>query len=91
MEVVEIISYLVNPKNDLLEVSFRLMGDSEDMVREDKIDYSVAEEYGYTLEDNDSFDFFVYDDDRRGRCIDHLSDTFYVVFSRETNHHHPPM
>jgi hypothetical protein len=39
------------------------MGDSEDMVREDKIDYSVAEEYGYTLEDNDSFDFFVYDED----------------------------
>ena len=63
MEVVEIISYLVNPKNDVLEVSFRLMGDSEDMIREDKIDYSVAEEYGYLLEDDESFDFFVYEDD----------------------------
>lgn len=63
MEVVEIISYLVNPKNDLLEVSFRLMGDSEDMIREDKIDYSVAEEYGYNLEDEESFDFFVYEDE----------------------------
>lgn len=63
MEVVEIISYLVNPKNDLLEVSFRLMGDSEDMIREDKIDYSIAEEYGYSLEDDESFDFFVYEDE----------------------------
>ena len=66
MEVVEIISYLVNPKTDLLEVSFRLMGDSEDMIREDKIDYSVAEEYGYTLEDDESFDFFVYEDEDEG-------------------------
>lgn len=57
MEIVEIISYTVNPKKNILEVSFRLMEDSEDMVREDKMDFSIAEEYGYNLEE-DTFDLF---------------------------------
>ena len=51
MEVIEIVEYNVNPKTNILEVTFRLMDDSEDMVREDKMDYSIAEEYGYNLED----------------------------------------
>ena len=57
MEVIEIVEYNVNPKTNILEVTFRLMDDSEDMVREDKMDYSIAEEYGYNLED-ETFDFF---------------------------------
>ena len=44
MEVIEIVEYNVNPKTNILEVTFRLMDDSEDMVREDKMDYSIAEE-----------------------------------------------
>lgn len=60
MEVIEIISYVVNPKTNVLEVSFRLMEDTDEMVRDDSMDYSLAEEYGYNLED-ESFDFF--DDD----------------------------
>lgn len=79
MEVVEIISYLVNPKTDLLEVSFRLMGDSEDMIREDKIDYSVAEEYGYTLEDDESFDFFVYEDEDEDLLFEDDSDDETII------------
>lgn len=79
MEVVEIISYLVNPKTDLLEVSFRLMGDSEDMIREDKIDYSVAEEYGYTLEDDESFDFFVYEDEDEDSLFEDDSDDETII------------
>ena len=51
MEVIEIVEYNINPKTNILEVTFRLMDDSEDMVREDKMDYSIAEEDGYNLED----------------------------------------
>ena len=57
MEVIEIVEYNVNPKTNILEVTFRLMDDSEDMVREDKRDYSIAEEDGSYLED-ETFDFF---------------------------------
>ena len=62
MEVIEIVEYNVNPKTNILEVTFRLMDESEDMVREDKMDYSIAEEYGYNLED-ETFDFFEMDFD----------------------------
>lgn len=57
MEIVEIISYSVNLKKNILEVSFRTMDDSEEVIREDRMDYSLAEEYGYELEEED-FDLF---------------------------------
>jgi hypothetical protein len=62
MEIIEIISYSVNVKKNILEVVFRTMDDSEEMVREDRMDYSFAEDYGYQLEEED-FDLFFDDDD----------------------------
>jgi hypothetical protein len=62
MEIIEIISYSVNVKKNILEVVFRTMDDSEDMVREDRMDYSLAEDYGYQLEEED-FDLFFDDDE----------------------------
>ena len=66
MEVIEIVEYNVNPKTNILEVTFRLMDDSEDMVREDKMDYSIAEEYGYNLGPSIS--------NRKLSCVIQLSD-----------------
>lgn len=63
MEIVEIISYSVNVKKNILEVSFRTMDDSEEVVREDRMDYSLAEEYGYQLEEEDFDLFFDVDED----------------------------
>ncbi len=57
MEIKEILNYYLNKDNNLLEVSFRTIEDSEDLVRVDNIDYSFVEEYGYELE-SESFDFF---------------------------------
>lgn len=57
MEIVEIVSYFLNETKRVLEVSFRSLNDSEDMVRTDKIDYSIVEEYGYDLITED-FDLF---------------------------------
>jgi len=65
MEIAEIINYSVNLNSNILDVSFRLIEDSEDTVREDRIDFSEAEEYGYNLltEDIDVFaDFFENED-----------------------------
>lgn len=63
MEIVEIISYSVNVKKNILEVSFRTMDDSDEVMREDSMDYSLAEEYGYQLEEEDYDLFFDMDDD----------------------------
>jgi hypothetical protein len=63
MEIVEIISYSVNIKKNILEVSFRTMDDSDEVIREDRMDYSLVEEYGYQLEEEDFDLFFDIDDD----------------------------
>lgn len=60
MEIKEIISYFLNTDSNILEVSFRTIDDDDDVLRNDQIDYTLAEEYGYELE-TESFDFF--DDD----------------------------
>lgn len=60
MEIKEIISYFLNTDSNILEVSFRTIDDDDDVLRNDQIDYTLAEEYGYKLE-TESFDFF--DDD----------------------------
>jgi hypothetical protein len=57
MEIKEVLNYYLNKDNNLLEVSFRTIDDSEELVRVDNIDYSFVEEYGYELE-SESFDFF---------------------------------
>ena len=66
MEIAEIISYRVDLKSNILDISFRLMEDDDETVREDRIDFSDAEEYGYDLltEDIDVFEgFFTNEDD----------------------------
>lgn len=62
MEIREIVSYYVNKELNLLEVSFRTIDDSDDVVRNDQIDYSEVKQYGFDLET----DFFSLFDDVYG-------------------------
>lgn len=57
MEINEIVTYFLNPDTNIIEVSFRTMDDSEDVIRIDSIELSIAEEYGFDLVIED-FDFF---------------------------------
>lgn len=57
MEISEIVSYFLNTDTNMLEVSFRTIEDSEDVVRTDDIEVSIAEEYGFDLV-VDNFNFF---------------------------------
>ena len=57
MEILEIISYNVDFKSNILDVSFRTIDDADDVQRTDRIDYSIVEEYGYDLVSQD-FDIF---------------------------------
>lgn len=65
MEIAEIISYRVDLSSNILDVSFRLMEDNDETVREDRLDFSETEEYGYDLltENIDVFENFFNDDD----------------------------
>jgi hypothetical protein len=60
MEVNEIISYYIHESSRRIEVSFRLISDNEDEVRNDIISIDEAEQYGYNLilEDFDLFEEF---------------------------------
>lgn len=57
MEIKEVVSYFLNVDSNILDVSFRLIEDSDDILRTDNIDYSVVENYGFDLV-TESFDFF---------------------------------
>lgn len=62
MEVIEIDDYFINRDNNVISVSFRMIGDPENMVREDIIEYSYLDEFGYNIEDY-SQDFDVFDEE----------------------------
>lgn len=47
MEVVDIISHHIDKTQNLIIVEFRMMGDDDDVVREDFIEYSYFEEFGF--------------------------------------------
>ena len=50
MEIKEIVSYFLNPTSNILEVTFRTIDDEDDSIRTDNIDYSIVEEYGFSVE-----------------------------------------
>jgi hypothetical protein len=53
MEVGEIVSYFVNTDTNMIEVSFKFEDDEDDVVRNDSIEFSVAEFYGLDLSETD--------------------------------------
>jgi hypothetical protein len=68
MEIKEIVSYYIHEKSRTLEVSFTLITDSEDEVRNDIISISEAEDFGYKLIQDDfdileEEDFEIVDDE----------------------------
>ena len=57
MEIKEILNYYLNNETNTLEVSFRTIDDSDEVMRNDNIDYLIVEEYGFDLI-TESFDLF---------------------------------
>jgi hypothetical protein len=57
MEIKEIVSYFLNSETNIMEVSFRTIDDNDEVLRNDNIDYTVVEEYGFDLV-TESFDIF---------------------------------
>lgn len=64
MEVSDILSHYIDKTQNLIIVEFRLLGDEDEMVREDFIEYSFFEEFGYdSKKDFGIFESVIEDDD----------------------------
>lgn len=64
MEVVEIISHYIDKVQNLVNVEFRLLGDDDSTSREDFIEYTFLEEFGYDdKKPYELFESFITDDD----------------------------
>ena len=61
MEIKELVGYYVNDSSQTLDVTFRLISDSDDIIRTDQIDLDEAESFGIEIES--SYDSFDSDDD----------------------------
>ena len=47
MEIIEIISHYVDKQQNIINVEFRIFGDDDDVIREDIIEYTYFEEFGF--------------------------------------------
>jgi len=86
MEIKEIISYYLNGDTNIIEVSFRTIDDEEDVLRNDTIDYTIVEEYGFDLV-TESFDFFGDEDEFEDNVFEQetieLDEDELIVFLNE--------
>jgi len=56
MEVIEIVGHYIDKNQNLINVEFRLIGDEDDIIREDLIEYNFFEEFGF--DNSKNFDIF---------------------------------
>lgn len=73
MEIKELVSFYINEVSETLDVSFRMTGDSDDEIREDQINLTEVDVFGYNFrkknnlglfdDEDDEFDDFELDED----------------------------
>jgi len=94
MEICEVITHHIDKIQNLINVEFRLIGDDEDVIREDTIEYSFFKEFGYdetkdfdifdTISEefdeweNDDFDYITNEDD----LVSFLNE-YYIVYPKK--------
>lgn len=86
MEVAEILSHHVDKTQNLIIVEFKLFGDDDDMVREDFIEYTFFEEFGF----DNSTDFEIFnvvtediEDEWVDDEVDYIDDESLISFLNE--------
>jgi len=95
MEVVEVISQYIDKVQNLIIVEFKMIGDGDDMVREDFIEYSFFEGFGFDNSKNfDIFESLLDDEDEweEDVDVDYINDEdnlisflneYYVVYPKK--------
>ena len=72
MEVAEIISHHIDKIQNIIIVEFKLFGDDDDIVREDFIEYSFFEEFGFD-NNNTDLDFLTEEDEWEDDDVDYIT------------------
>lgn len=93
MEVIDILSHYIDKTQNLIIVEFRMMGDDDEVVREDFIEYSYFEEFGFDKNKNfEIFESLVEEDEWEDDDVDYISDEstlinflneYYVVYPKK--------
>ncbi len=92
MEVVEILSHYIDKSQNLINVEFRIIGD-DDVIREDLIEYTFFEEFGF--DDKKDFKIFeevIEEDEWDDDEVDYIEDEdslisflneYYIVYPKK--------
>ena len=85
MEVTHILSHYIDKNQNSIAVEFRTIDDEDDMVREDFIEYSFFEEFGYDNKKNfDIFESLLEEEDEWGEdYYDYVDDETLMSFLNE--------
>jgi len=86
MEVAEILSHHIDKTQNLIIVEFKLFGDDDDMVREDFIEYTFFEEFGFdNRTDFEIFNVVTEDieDEWADDEVDYIDDESLISFLNE--------
>lgn len=94
MEVIDILSHYIDKTQNLIIVEFRMMGDDDEVVREDFIEYSYFEEFGFDKNKNfEIFESLIEEGDEwEDEGVDYISDEsslinflneYYVVYPKK--------
>lgn len=85
MEIRDLVSFYIDDTTNLLEVSFRMIEDEEDQIRQDSIDLGDVVEFGYNFLSNDflTSDEDFEDIDELYSGIDYIDDGEIVSFLNE--------
>jgi hypothetical protein len=91
MEIAEIISHHIDKIQNIIIVEFKLFGDDDDIVREDFIEYSFFEEFGFD-NNNTDLDFLTEEDEWEDDDVDYITNEeslisflneYYVVYPKK--------
>jgi hypothetical protein len=93
MEVIEIVSHYIDKTQNLINVEFKLVGDDDDTIREDFIEYSYFEEFGFdNKKDFGLFESLLEEDEWQDDDYDYIEDDeriisflneYYVVYPKK--------
>ena len=94
MEIIEILSHYVDKYQNIINVEFRIFGDDDDMIREDIIEYSYFEEFGFdnkkdlhifeeVLEEEDEWEDDDYDYIENEDTLTSFLNEYYVVYPKK--------
>lgn len=84
MEIIEIISHYIDKTQNLINVEFKVVGDDDDVIREDFIEYSFFEEFGFdNKKDFKLFESLMDDDEWEDDNYDYIDDDDLLSFLNE--------